>query len=120
MIDRLDFTLEEFEPETTRIEEFFDEIETVVAIKATKRGRPKMRKDGEFAPHWEYLFSFLRHKKTMTIADLINLLPANKRNSFKNPQKSVEYYLRAIARREGLQLTISNNGTSLIYMLVGE
>lgn len=119
MIKKLDFSLEDFEPETDRIEEFFDEIETVVAVK-NKKGRPKIRKAGEYAPHWEHLFSYLRHKKTMTEKDLVNLLPENKRKGFKNPSKSVEYYLRAIARREGFQLTISNSGIETMYMLVGE
>ena len=116
MFRKLDWNLEDFQSPATQDQ--IDAMETVTASRGT-RGRPKTKKDGEKASHWEMLYKQLRKTNTFTETDLVNRLPKDKQKSLKNPGKSVNYYMREIARREGDKLSVSNNGVQTVYMLVG-
>ena len=117
MLRKLGFVLEDYEGDT--VEDIIESIETVEVTKG-KRGRPKTKEPGQKAAHWEYLFKTLKRKKTMTEGALVKQLPSDKLNALKNPEKSVNYYMRTIANREGCKLSISNNGKHNVYMIVGE
>jgi hypothetical protein len=114
MLRKLGFDLDDYNVDS--IDEIIDNVETV-QITRGKRGRPRTKEEGEKAAHWEYIFKQLKMKKTMTEKALFNQLPDDKKNGLKNVEKSIEYYMRQIARREGLTLSVSNNGTDNVYMI---
>jgi len=115
LMERLDWSLEDYN--ITVGDTFLSSMEEVVLTRGS-RGRPKTKAEGEKATHWEHLFKTLKIKGTMTESSLIGKLPLDKQKGLKNAQKSVEYYMRQIARREGISLSVSNNGTDTIYMVV--
>lgn len=117
MFRRLGFSLDDYVSNTP--DTYLEEVETVEVTKG-KRGRPKVKADGEKAAHWEYLFSTLRRKKTMTETQLVKQLPPDKQKDLKNPGKSVEYYMRQISKRESVTLSISDNGKDTVYMVIGD
>ena len=114
-MEKLDWSLEDYDISSK--EEFVNNMEEVIVTKGT-RGRPKMKADGEKASHWEYLFKALKREGTMTEDSMVHKLPQDKQKSLKNPSKSIEYYMKAIARRDGHNLSISNNGKETIYMVL--
>ena len=116
MLKRLDFNLDDYQAQQI-IENEFNDVETI-ELKRGKRGRPKTKADGEKAQHWEYIFKLLRRKKTMTEKALFNQLPGDKQESLKDATKSIEFYMRQIANREGVNLSISDSGTDKIYMVI--
>jgi hypothetical protein len=106
MLKDLGFRLDDF-----TLDEVID-ISRIPAVEtsAPQRGRPK-------APHWEVLFGDLKREQQLTQSELVKLLPKAKRESLKNPSTNVKQYMKDIAKREGLSLTISDDGKDPLYIL---
>lgn len=117
MFKNMNFTLDEYvaEPSMTDTIMQADTIE----LSGKRQGRPKTRADGEKAQHWEYIFTTLKRKKTMTEQGLLNLLEKDKLAALKDPSKAMELRIREIARRQSLTVSITNHGNEKIYMIVG-
>ncbi len=96
-------------------------VHMLPTIKTSKpqRGRPKTKKKGAFAKHWEDLFALLKENKQLTEKQMLNKLPTNKLSSLLNPTKSIKYYMKNISNREGYKLTTTESGSEIIYILVG-
>lgn len=117
MFKNMNFTLDEYIAEPS-ITDAIIQSDTVEMGKL-RQGRPKIREQGEKAQHWEYIFSTLKRKKTMTEQGLLNLLEGDKLAALKDPSKALELRIREIARRQSLTVSITDNGKERMYMIVG-
>lgn len=103
MLKELGFRLEDYS-----IEDSLDLVELPsIETSKPKRGRPSRRQPGARADHWENCFKSLRVAKQLHESELVNELSVDN-PSLKNAtlQKNLRVNLKAIARREGIKLTI--------------
>lgn len=117
MFKNMNFTLDEYIAEPTMTDAVMQA--DTIELSGKKQGRPKVKYDGEKAQHWEYIFTTLKRKKTMTEQGLLNLLETDKLAALKDPSKALELRIREIARRQSLTVSITDNGTERLYMLIG-
>lgn len=109
MLKELNFRLEDYDLEDAKIDNL-----PVVMTSKPKRGRPSKRDPNKKAKHWEKLFLILKEKKQMDVDSMVECIPETKRERLKNPANNIKMYMKEIAKREGVKLTISNN----IYHLI--
>jgi len=92
MFKNMGFTLEDYVSEVSLTDTIMnaDTIELGDTKQGRpKQGRPKVKYDGEKAQHWEYIFTTLKRKKTMTEKGLLNMLEGDKLAALKDPSKAL-------------------------------